>query len=264
MTLTIVTSFNARLWDAYARYSLTSWLRHLKGDYHLVITMDGPIPSDMLTVLGSTGGMEYDSSTGVALEIISLDNIPEYRMFLERFPNVPPPPGAPQDQYYRWDYRRFWPKVYSLAACADRYGTAKEFPILWLDADITLHADLSVDRIMADGKDKVIVCLDRGAPWTNMDSGYFLMEEGSEQVINYMYNIYMSGTLFHLREWHDSYVLSRVLDILGPEWYEANVLSLSGKVNSNKAMDYINPLEKTWLKDYAVHLKGNRKGEIHG
>lgn len=255
MTLTIVTSFNTRLWDAYAKFSLASWLRHLKGDYHLVVTIDGPVPSDLAEVL--SGAPSY--------EIVCLDNIPEYRAFLERFPNVPPPPGAPQDQYYRWDYKRFWPKVYTLRhATAISRDPFPSFPVLWLDADVTLHADLEVSRIIEDTKGRDLVCLDRGAPWTNMDSGYLLIEEMAANVIFYMYNIYMSGTLFHLREWHDSYVLSRVLDILGPEWYEDNVLSLSGKVNSNKAMDYINPLEKTWLKDFAVHLKGNRKGEIQG
>lgn len=271
--LNIVTSFNARLWDAYARNSIASWLRYLKGDYSLTVTLDGPVPEDLAKVLFDG----WDPENSGTISIISLDNIPELHTFLQATSHIQTmPPNVPPHEAFRFDFRRFTPKVFSLKLMVDKAESITKAyedadPVLWLDADIVMHKDLEVTRILKDllhdrTADRIppwgVVCLDRGRPWTNMESGYLLLSEEGFILVEYLWNLYKTGGIFQYREQHDSYLISRVFEMMGPEWYEHNVYSLSGRVDSNDARDMLNPMEKTWLNEYMLHLKGSRKGEI--
>lgn len=247
--VTIVTSLSKNLWDSYAKGSLLSWARHIKGDYLLVVTVDGPIPSDITSVVPK------------GTKVISIDNIPDFKGFMARYPNVPTmPPNVPPEHTFRFDYLRFWPKAFSLKYASD---LANGNPVLWLDADVSFFKDVTTDTILRDFQQGYsIVCLDRGAPWGYMDSGYFGFRgiEGTK-VIDDLYNIYTTGSIFNYKECHDAWLLSRVLDLRGKEWYQRNVLSLSPREDTKDGAKYLNPMEHTWLKAHCVHFKGNRKGE---
>lgn len=253
--LTIVTSLSKGLWDSYARDSVASWVKHLKGDYSLCITVDGPIPSDIRAVAPNAA-------------VISLDGIPVFREYLENFGHIAMVPnGAPPGEHFRWDHTRFWPKVVSM-----EYVTPDEDsdgPCLWLDADVYMHKDLEIERIIKDlyhGRNPVtdppwsVVCLDRAAPWGYMDSGYFLWS--NPDPVFRLYNIYRTGSIFMYKEHHDAWLMNRVLETFGPEWLSENVFSLSGKKNSKDPREFLNPMEHTWLSGYLTHFKGQRKQEI--
>lgn len=267
--LTVVTSFSKTLWDAYALHGIASWLKHLKGDWRLVITIDGPVPDDLPhgMNLESNGSCESREVT-----VVSLDNLPGYAEFLFRSSVVQMPEGVNPNDRFRFEFRRFWPKVFSINMVVQDGMTAPEnSPILWLDADMVLFKDLEVVRMVKDlvhNRNPLyeghydLVCLDRGQPWNYMDSGYLLFSGNSDKISDALFNTYVTGAIFHFREWHDAFLLSRVLDILGPEFYAENVLSLSGKVDTHDPNQFLNPIAKTWLGEYLIHFKGNRKGEI--
>ena len=265
MNLLVITSFNKPLWEAYARSSLKSWVRHLKvtapQELQLLVTVDGEVPEDLMETLRDFPGK-------VTVEL--LDNHKEYREYINKYKNYSPPnPQAiPKEHQFRYQHLRFWPKVFTMYMASDYEDTA----ILWLDADVSLHKDLPIEKItsdlapkITDGKcthaSKSFVCLGRGKKWGYMDSGYFLSDHSFATNYNLfvrsLYNIYQNGVIFKFQEWHDAYLITHLLDILFTKEHKAlEVLSLSGESES------LNPMEDTWLSEYMIHFKGNRKSQI--
>lgn len=241
MTLTIVTSFNRHIWNNHGKTCLASWLEHIKGAYALHIYIDGPIPADL------------PKSPNVYIHW--LDTEPEYTRFLTETRDVTPNPNIPPEHKFRFEFRRFWPKVFAIK---DSYAFNN---VLWLDADILFKKDLSVERILEDLKErKNIVCLDRGPPWNYMDSGYLLLRDGwngnfdkTEEFVDALYNIYTTKTIFRFTEWHDAFLMSQVMNILWGSDKDTYVKSLSGLSSS------LHPLNDSWLSEYMIHLKGTLK-----
>lgn len=254
--LTIVTSFNKAIWESHGKTCITSWLDHLVGDYTLKFYIDGPIPNDL--------------PVGKGIEVFFLDNDKDYVKFLRDTANIQEPQGVPPEHQFRFQFRRFWPKVHAIYSAFQEvsdYGV--DGALLWLDADILMTQDLEVSKILADADNYKEFCiLDRGPPWGYMDSGYLLMntklsydgQTWASQFINLLNNLYTSKTIFQFREWHDAYLMSQVLKMMfgeqGSEAYKANVKSLSGLSSS------LHPLEESWLRGHLTHLKGGRKNEI--
>ena len=265
--LTIVTSFNRAIWNNHGKTCIESWVRHLRSSpnaqhgasaspdggsamasppaYELHLYIDGPIPSDL--------------PKGDNIHIHWLDNEPEYVKFLTETRDVTPNPNIPPEHKFRFEFRRFWPKVFSIKHAL--YEDKEYNPFLWLDADILFKKDLSVERILEDVKeekdsDPEIACLDRGPPWNYMDSGYVLFGNNSavsNHLIEALYNIYTTKTLFRFTEWHDAFLMSQVMNILWGDDKGNFVKSLGGMSSS------LHPLDDSWLRDYMVHLKGGLK-----
>jgi len=263
VTLTIVTSFNRAIWNNHGKTCIESWVRHLRSanaqpdgssintpEYELHLYIDGPIPSDL--------------PKGDNIHIHWLDNEPEYVKFLTETRDVTPNPHIPPEHKFRFEFRRFWPKVRSIydAALAQPDGSVIH-PVLWLDADILFKKDLSVERILDDLDDEnffegsaSLVCLDRGPPWNYMDSGYLLIDPRTNNghwFVDALYNIYTTKTIFRFTEWHDAFLMSQVMNILWGDDKGNFVKSLSGMSSS------LHPLDDSWLRDYMVHLKGGLK-----
>lgn len=263
MNLLVITSFNKPLWEAYARSSLKSWVKHLKvtapQELQLLVTVDGEVPEDLMETLKDFPGK-------VTVEL--LDNHKEYREYIKKYKNYSPPnPQAiPKEHQFRYQHLRFWPKVFTMFMASDYEDTA----ILWLDADVSLHKDLPIEKIVADLEPKghmpgkSFVCLGRGKKWGYMDSGYFLSDNQNQRIVNNynrfvgsLYNLYQNGVIFKFQEWHDAYLITHLLDILFTKEHKAlEVLSLSGESES------LNPMEDTWLSEYMIHFKGNRKASL--
>ena len=251
--LNIVTSFNRAIWNNHGKTCVESWVKHIQGDYSLHIYVDGPIPSDL--------------PKGDNVHIHWLDTEPEYTRFLTETRDVTPNPNIPPEHKFRFEFRRFWPKVFSIKHAADvsikntMWGGQPS--LLWLDADILFKKDLSVEKIVQDfhgeqfhDEAAAVVCLDRGAPWFYMDSGYLLIDPLSVNgpwFVDVLYNIYTTKTIFRFTEWHDAFLMSQVMNILWGDDKGNFVKSLSGMSSS------LHPLDDSWLSEYMTHLKGGLK-----
>jgi len=257
VTLTIVTSFNRHIWNNHGKTCIESWIKHLYGplgeegiapDYQLHLYIDGPIPTDL--------------PKGDNIKVHWLDNEPEYTRFLTETRDVNPNPNIPSEHKFRFEFRRFWPKVFSIKHAFRSVGF--DDWLLWLDADILFKKDLSLTEVTKNTVylNEKIQILDRGHPWNYMDSGYVLLRRnGQHDIVNdsvqtfvdAIYNIYTTKTIFRFTEWHDAFLMSQVMNILWGEDKGNFVKSLSGMSSS------LHPLDDSWLRDYMVHLKGGLK-----
>ena len=245
-SLTIVTSFNEAIWNGHGKPCVMSWLEKLKGDFELHIYVDGKVPGDL-------------PFTDPRVKVFFLDNHPEYTKFLRDTAHVQEPPNVPPPHQFRFQFRRFWPKVFAMNKTSFRPSTSYA---LWLDADILINKSVHIDKFTATVSDtESFSILDRGEPWGYCDSGFLLVRnhEGTEAFFEQLRNLYTSQAIFSFREWHDAYLITQLLKItFGSQTssnYGDNVHSLCGLSKS------LHPLDDSWLKDYMVHLKGVRKQE---
>ena len=247
MTTTIVTSFNKAIWDGHGKPCVMSWLKHIKGDYNLHIYMDGRPASD----LPKADNIRY----------FFLDNFEDYTKFLRDTVNMGVPQGVPPEHQFRFQFRRFWPKVFSIS----EEIWESSFPkILWLDADILFNKNFALTEFTQDHT-KPFTILDRGEPWGYCDSGFMYLQERDEEstiladFATHLRNLYHTKTIFQFREWHDAYLITQLLKITfgkqTSDVYKSSVESLCGLSSS------LHPLEDSPLKEYMVHLKGQRKSE---
>jgi len=258
MALTIVTSFNRHIWNNHGKTCIESWIKHLYGplgeegiapDYQLHLYIDGPIPTDL--------------PKGDNIKVHWLDNEPEYTRFLTETRDVNPNPNIPSEHKFRFEFRRFWPKVFAIHHAYQNLDSGEH--VMWLDADILFKKDIQVERVhFANECAEGIVCLDRGHPWNYIDSGFLNIRKDStygpgpiDYFVSAIYTIYTTKTIFKFTEWHDAFLMSQVFNILWGKDYGDFVKSLSGKTSS------LHPLDESWLSEYMVHLKGNLKAHAN-
>lgn len=266
--LLVISSFSKDLWDRYASACIKSQVKHIKPSedcsVRFLFTVDGVIPDLSELIL---------ENPGVDIRVESLDNQPEYMGFVNRN-SKRPIPNVPPDHQFRFEFLRFWPKVYTIVR-AYEISQQTHCKVLWLDADMAVRKDVDASRIVEDLYVKPrtedtysFVCLDRGAPWGYMDSGYFLFhkftswQDTTGDFIRTLGNLYDTDTLFEFQQWHDAYLFTQIMKMLWGEDRDKYVLSLSGRVDTSDPREYLNPITKTWLGEYFTHFKGNLKTEV--
>ncbi len=160
---------------------------------------------------------------------------------------------------FRFDARKFSHKVAALTAaardvCALPAGEQPEL-LAWMDADTLTHAPVDaawLSALLPGGA--LLAWLDRRTLYP--ECGFLLLDPGHPAFVRWVVDLlelYQSGKLFGLREWHDSYAIQCVTGRLVAE-QGARVASLSGDAR-NTAHPFIN----SELGSRMDHMKGPRK-----
>lgn len=150
---------------------------------------------------------------------------------------------------YRFDAVRF---AHKTAAVIDSAEHSKADVLIWIDADTVTHSPVTMQflRDLAPLTGDVISWLWRSK--TYPECGFYMLNLRNPFTANLIEQwklLYTTGNLFHLPEWHDSYVLKELVRSLKCPWH-----SLSGDA-SNTSHPFINgPLGAVM-----DHMKGTRK-----
>jgi hypothetical protein len=158
---------------------------------------------------------------------------------------------------YRFDAVRFAHKTAAVIDAAERMTADRSADILiWIDADTVTHAPVTIEflRKLAPERDQDIAWLWRTK--TYPECGFYMLNLTLPSVANLIREwktLYTADTLFHLPEWHDSYVLKELIKSLNCHW-----ATLSGDA-SNTSHPFVNgPLGAVM-----DHMKGARKAMGH-
>lgn len=161
---------------------------------------------------------------------------------------------------FRFDARKFSHKVAALTAAARDVCALppRDRPELlaWMDADTLTHAPVDaawLSSLLPGGA--LLAWLDRRTLYP--ECGFLLFDPGHPAFVRWVVDLlelYQSGKLFGLREWHDSYAIQCVTGRLVAE-AGIRVASLSGD-----ARDHSHPAANGPISERFDHLKGpNRK-----
>lgn len=152
---------------------------------------------------------------------------------------------------YRFDAVRFAHKV---AVVIEAARTCDADFLIWLDADTVTHSPVTLAFLesLAPAKDEVIAWLNRDHSYP--ECGFYILNMRNLSTLALLQQwkeLYTGGKVFHLPEWHDSYVLMTLVKALNCRWK-----SLSGEAAGTG-----HPFINGPLGAVMDHLKGPRKAE---
>jgi hypothetical protein len=171
--------------------------------------------------------------------------------FRERHARSPKARGYPVGSYnYRFDAIRF---AYKTAAVIDTLERSTADTMIWIDADTVTHAPVSegfLDELAPTGSE-ALSWLNRAKNYP--ECGFYMMQRqhpAIKALLRHWKELYLHDTLFHLPEWHDSYVLAELVKLLQVPW----------KSISGAGIATGHPFINGPLGAVMDHLKGPRKG----
>ena len=225
MTLAVSTC-HLEGWKKYGQRMADTW------------TLNWPVP------LAFFGEGFYPSDDAFVQRVPDLNDITWLQEFKRQHPYKLP--GA---YNYRFDAARFAHKV---AAVLEAASMESEH-LIWVDADTVTHTPVPVsfiDSLLPRG-DEYIAWLDRKGKYP--ECGFFILNcqhPRHREFLTALRAAYVTGSLFKMAEWHDSFVIQQLVEGMG-----LKTRSLSGKAGFNTSHPFINGL----LGAYMDHLKGPRK-----
>lgn len=233
-----VTSFNKTMYETFAKDMLRTWVMYLPNDCKVTCWIEGPFPRD----LPEDPRFIYRM----------LDTEPLFRSFLNDYGNVPTPRVAPGNEF-RFRYLSFWFKVFSLTQSFLQESYVLDETVIWLDADVKLKTYLTKDFLSSIEAD--IVWLDRDPPWYAIESGFmmFRRSQTTQAFMIELQNIYLTGYLFDLQEWHDGFVLKALSKMYRQRLFIRNL---------NNDLTNRDAFKTSILNDYMEHYKGNLKQNV--
>jgi hypothetical protein len=164
-------------------------------------------------------------------------------------------PGRSRGQYnYKHDALRFAFKTAAVIDALERLAGSDVDYLIWVDADTVTHAPVTLGFLesLAPKDDQVISWLWRENNYP--ECGFYVLNlrhPRTATLTRSWRELYESDRLFHLVEWHDSYVLAECV----------RALQLSWRSISGAAAKTGHPFINGPLGAVMDHMKGNRKAQ---
>jgi len=166
--------------------------------------------------------------------------------------------GLPfKDNNFKWDAVRFSNKVFTVI---DAIKNIDADWIIWLDADSKTHSSVSLEFLQRVCPSSYFVSYLGRRPKYHSECGwvaYNNRHKDTQQFATEWRNLYMSGELFNLKEYHDSYVfdvLRKQYQEKGTQFYNLSP-DLPGKGPGH-------PFIASELGTVMDHMKGARRKEL--
>lgn len=156
--------------------------------------------------------------------------------------------NKPTDNY-RLDAVRFSHKV---AAIELAFNALKDDALVWMDADILTHAEVTNDWLTSLLGEADFAYLERKHK-TYPETGFMIFRNNlrAKQFIRHVVDLYREDTLFKLKEWHDGFLWEHCRANLS-DWGALACIAFPGCVGSH-------PFVNSELGSRMDHLKGKRK-----
>lgn len=244
----IVTSFNDKGFEQYGRVFLASYLKYWHQSVSLLVYYESECD-------------RLDFNLHGRAEVISLNSIPTFASFIPKYENDPYATGKKQQHIdhlwksknrdegynFRYDAVKFSKKVFAVHDAVHR--VPRDTKLYWIDADVvtlkTVPPDF-LDKMLPVSYD--ISFLGRAGYHTECGFvGYNVSSDRTVCFVDTFCELYITGKVFSLAEWHDSFVFDQVR--------KKYVLKEYDLPSRHKGHVWItSPLVR-----YMDHLKGGRK-----
>jgi hypothetical protein len=152
---------------------------------------------------------------------------------------------------YRMDVVKFCHKVFALTST-----DLKDYDwLIWLDGDTETYRDLPMGDLTEWLQNSDLVYLDRSnerLPYPETSFVAFnLNSHRAHSLLNDLRGTYITGEVFHYREWHDGFIFGRLLKL--HQQHGMETFSLTQDLHSKDSFD------SSPLSQYMMHLKGPLK-----
>lgn len=214
-------------WKQYGRRMVDTWM------------MNWPVP---LAFFGEGFAPADDASIMLLPDLTAVAWLQEFKR------QHPYKRTGPYD--YRFDAARFAHKIAAILEADE--SRILDF-LIWVDADTVTHTAVPpefVESLLPQG-DEYIAWLDRKGKYP--ECGFFILNcrhPRHAEFIAALRSAYVTGSLFKMAEWHDSYVIQQLVEGMG-----LKTRSLSGPDGFKTSHPFVNGP----LGAYMDHMKGPRK-----
>jgi len=248
--VTVVTSFSEDGWETYAKDMVWSIAEHWDPAIKVIAYYHD---FDINT---------KDLPKSKSIEYRNLNDLNELIEFRERFKEYDGTMGGKTSYTFRLDAIKFCHKVFAITDCAFNLCETMEKPgwLVWLDADTVAVRPLNRHQLLQSlPKNSDIVHLGR-KNFTYSETSFIGFNLESQPPVDFLGDFlgaYLSGELFHYREWHDGFIFERLITIYkahGLKFHDwTGSLDIKSMTEGNQAFDLFP------LSDYVKHKKGAKK-----
>lgn len=234
MTYRVITTCNALGWQQYGRRMASTFLQFWPKNIGLTVYAEGFNPD---------------------ISGISVERLPSWLFQLKRrhFGKDDPHGKTVRGYNYRRDFVKFAHKV---AAIVDAGEKTKDGILIWADADIVTHEEVTKDWL--DGLfpgDGYMAWLDRKRKYPECGFMMFRCDHPSHRIfMEELRDMYDRDRALALRETHDSFVVEHLVNGLVQRGVIEAPHSLSGD-----AREFDHPMVAGQIGSRLDHLKGGRK-----
>lgn len=248
MTYTVITSFHAAGMTAYGQRMIDAFDRHWPTSVNLIVYAEDCVPQ-IPSARVQVRDLHSSSPDLVAFKIKHRDN-PVANGMMAKDTNVPF-----KDNAFKWDAVRFSNKVFSVIhACA----TDPTDWVIWLDAD-TVTFDRVPDTFLSEiCEGKAMACYLGRREKYHSECGWVAYNCRHPDLHSFMdrwQDLYVTGDIFNLREYHDSFVfdvLRKDFQVLRRTHFHNLSPELPGKGPGH-------PFIASRLGLYMDHMKGSKR-----
>ena len=199
MHYTIITTFNQSGLDRYGQRMIDAFDRHWPADVDLVVYTENCQPA-----------VTSDRVQIVDLMAASPDLV-NFKQLHSNNPiangQVAKDTGVPfKDNAFKWDAVRFSHKVFSVIHACQNINSDW---IIWLDADTVTFRDVPEDFLAKICDSTAMACYLGRREKYHSECGWVAYNRGHQDLQDFVHrwrDLYMTGDLFNLREYHDSFV----------------------------------------------------------
>lgn len=254
MKISFVSSMNLKLYEYYGKRFLEEFAKYSSKDIFLYIMFEGKFPDECLHIadnivilsFGTKSHSNFISKFGHLHEANGL----RIKTIIEE--------GIKKIQIkndYRWNAVRFSFKPFSIYQVKDFLPKDIDY-LIWTDSDLRCKKNFSsIDLIefMPD-KNQIMSYLGRDGSYSECGFlGFNMKNQTTNTFLETMVNIYESGDIFSIEQWHDSYIWDHVR-----KKFELEKLGLFKDI-SGDGRDKEHVFMNTGLSNFFDHLKGPQR-----
>jgi hypothetical protein len=254
MNVAFVSTMNQRLYDFYGKRFLEEFSESASNEIKLFVIFEGEYPEEALNI----------GKNIIILPLLS----DEHSKFIKYFGSLHEAKGLKIRIFnengekkinftpdYRFDAIRFSFKPFSIHQSLNYLPDNIDY-LIWTDADLRCKKKFESNDMLEfmPNSDEVMSYLGRKDSYSECGFlGFNLRNDKTHEYINRVIDIYQSGELFSLSQWHDSFIW----DFVRKEFEELNETKF--KDISGEGFNYEHVYIKSGLDKYFDHLKGPRK-----
>ena len=251
MKLAFVSTMNERLYNFYGRTFLFEFAKYASKDIKLFIIFEGEYPEEIINI----------SENIIIIPLLS----EEHKKFIKYFGALQEARGlkikiffdqGEQKINFRPDYRfdaiRFSFKPFAIHQSLQYIPREIDY-LIWTDADLRCKKKFETNDMIAflPQNNEVMTYLGRKESYSECGFlGFNLKNKITKEYINRIIEIYLTGEIFSLDQWHDSYIW----DYARIEFEKNDEIKF--KDISGDGFNYEHVYIKSGLDNFFDHLKG--------
>jgi len=264
MKIKVITSYKPGTWETYAKRGITSMVKRLPEDVDIFVYCEEPEPNFidkriMYIDLNTSEPALFEFKNKYKNDPVANGELIEIPNGVRRSPKLE---GLDKNKIsFLWDAVKFSNKVFCIVN-AVRNSSNYDY-IIWLDADTYTHTPMPVNFLQdLLPQDTMLTYLgrERGNQAIYPECGfvgYNLNHPEIQNFINEWEQLYKTGDIFNLLEWHDSAVFWHL-----SKKYKTEKRITVNDIGYNAGVSGHHVFVNSKLGMYIDHLKGDNRKKI--